>query len=48
MYDLHKSKRHDLIDFFNDTCRYFDDIFTIHNPEFEKHIPDIYSRTSVK
>ena len=26
----------------NDTCRYLDDIFTIDNPEFEKHIPDIY------
>ena len=27
---------------FNDTFRYLDDIFTIDNPEFEKHIPDIY------
>ena len=27
---------------FNDTSRYLDDIFTIDNPEFEKHIPDIY------
>ena len=27
---------------FNDTSRYFDDIFTIDNPEFAKHIPDIY------
>ena len=26
----------------NDTSRYLDDIFTIDNPEFEKHIPDIY------
>ena len=26
----------------NDTSRYFGDIFTIDNPEFEKHIPDIY------
>ena len=42
MSDLHKSKRHDLIDMFNDTSRYPDDIFTIDNPEFEKHIPDIY------
>ena len=24
---LHKSKRFDLIDMFNDTCRYLDDIF---------------------
>ena len=27
---------------FNDTSRYLDDIITIDNPEFEKHIPDIY------
>ena len=39
---LQKSKRFDLIDMFNDTSRYLDDIFTIDNPEFEKHIPDIY------
>ena len=39
---LHKSKRHDLINMFNDTPRYLDDIFTIDNPEFEKYIPDIY------
>ena len=39
---LHKSKRYDLIDMFNDTSQYLDDIFTIDNPEFEKHIPDIY------
>ena len=42
MSDLQKSKRHDLIDMFNDTSRYLDDIFTIDNPEFEKYIPDIY------
>ena len=42
MSDLQKSKRHDLIDMFNDTSRYLGDIFTIDNPEFEKHIPDIY------
>ena len=43
MYDLHKYKRHDLIDMFNYTSRYLDDIFTmIDNPEFEKYIPDIY------
>ena len=40
--DLHKSKRHDLIYMFNDTSRYLDDLFTIDNPEVEKHIPDIY------
>ena len=33
MSDLYKSKRHDLIDMFNDTSRYLDDIFTIDNPE---------------
>ena len=42
MSNLHKSKQYDLIDMFNDTPRYLDDIFTIDNPEFEKHIPDIY------
>ena len=42
MSELHKSKRHDLIDMFNDTSRYLDDIFTIDNPEFERYIPDIY------
>ena len=36
MSNLHKSKQHDLIDMFNDTSRYLDDIFTIDNPEFEK------------
>ena len=33
--DLQKSKSFDLIDMFNDTPRYLDDIFTIDNPEFE-------------
>ena len=42
MSDLHKSKWYDLIDMFNYTSRYHNDIFTIVNPEFEKHIPDIY------
>ena len=42
MSNLHKSKQYDLIDMFNDTTRYLDDIFTIDNPEFETHIPDIY------
>ena len=42
MSNLHKSKRYDLIDMFNDTSRYLDDIFTIDNPEFEKHIPDVH------
>ena len=42
MSNLPKSKQNDLIDMFNDTSRYPDDIFTIDNPEFEKHIPDIY------
>ena len=37
-------KRLDLIDKFNDTTRYLDDIFTIDNPEFAKHIPYIYPR----
>ena len=42
MSDLQKSKRFGLIDMFNDTSRYLDDIFTIDKPEFEKNIPDIY------
>ena len=42
MSNLHKSKQYDFIDMFNDTSRYLDDIFTIDNPDFEKHIPDIY------
>ena len=42
MSDLHKSKRHDLIDMFNDTSRYLDDILIIDNPEFDKYIPGIY------
>ena len=42
MSDLHKSKRNDFIDMFNDTSRYLDDIFTIDNPEFEIYIFDIY------
>ena len=42
MSNLHKSKQYDLKDMFNDTSRYINDIFTIDNPEFEKHISDIY------
>ena len=44
MSNLQKSKRFDLIDKFNDTSRYLDDIFTIDNPAFVDHIPDIYRR----
>ena len=44
MSNLQKSKRFDLIDKFNDTYRYLDDIFTIDNPTFAEHIPDIYPR----
>ena len=42
--NLQKSKRFDLIDKFNDTSRYLDDIFTIDNPAFAEHILDIYPR----
>ena len=42
MSHLHKYKSHALIDMFDDTFRYLDDIFTIDNPDFEKHIPDIF------
>ena len=44
MSNLQKSKWFDLIDKFNDTSRYLDDIFTIDNPTFTEHIPDIYPR----
>ena len=44
MSNLQKSKRFDLIDKFNDTSRYLDDIFTIDNPTFAEHIFDIYPR----
>ena len=43
MSNLHKSKQNDLIEMFNDTSRYLDDIFTIDKPEFEKDIPYIYT-----
>ena len=44
MSNLQKSKRFGLIDKFDDTSRYLGDIFTIGNPEFVEHIPDIYPR----
>ena len=44
MSNLQKSKRFDLIDKFNDTSRYLDDIFTIDDPAFAEHIPNIYPR----
>ena len=42
MSSLQKSKQYDFIDMFNDASRYLGDIFTIDNPDFEKHIPDIH------
>ena len=42
MYNLHNSKELGLVDKFNDTSRYLDDILTIDNPEFEQHISDIH------
>ena len=42
MSNRHKSKQYDHIDMFKDTSRYIDDKFTIYNPEFEKHVSDIY------
>ena len=44
MSNLEISNRFDLIDKFNDTSLYLDDIFTIDNTEFAEHIPDIYPR----
>ena len=50
MSQLNKSKRYNLIDMFNDTSRYLDDIFTIDNPEFERGTYSWYisNRTSVE
>ena len=42
MTHLNKSKQFDLIEIFNSTSRYLDDIFTVDNPHFEKCIKDIY------
>ena len=39
---IHKFVRYDIIDMFNYTSRYLDDLLTIDDPEFEKHILDIY------
>ena len=39
MSNLQKFKRFDLIDKFNDTSRYLDDIFTVDNHAFAEHIP---------
>ena len=39
MSNLHKSKKLDLVDKFNDTSRYLDDILTTDNPEFEQQSP---------
>ena len=44
MSRLQKSKRFDLIDKFNDSSLYLDDIFTIDNPAFAEHFPHIYPR----
>ena len=42
MSNLRKSEQYDLIDMSKDTSWHLDDMFTIENPESEKHIPDIY------
>ena len=42
MSNLQKSKRFHLIDKFNDTSRFLDDISTIDYNAFEKHALDIY------
>ena len=42
MSNLQKSKRFDLIDKFDNTSRYLDDICTSDNPTFAEHIPHIY------
>ena len=48
MSNLQNSKRFDLIDKFNDTSQYLDDIFTIDSPAFAEHISDIYPILSVE
>ena len=44
MSNIQKSKRFDLINKFNDSFWYLEDILTIDNPEVDEHIPDIYPR----
>ena len=44
MSNLNKSKRFDIIDKFNDTYRYLDDIFTIKFYNHAEDMPDIYPR----
>ena len=44
MSNIHKSKKLDLVDMFNDTSRYLDDILTIDNGEFENYISNIYPK----
>ena len=41
MSDLQKSKLYDLIDMFNNTSRYLDDIFPIDYPKFKKKGRDL-------
>ena len=41
-FDDYTFKKYIKQQYFNDTSRYLDDIFTIDNPEFEKYFPDIY------
>ena len=38
LLNFQTSKLYEFIDMFNDNSRYLDDLFTIDNPEFEKHI----------
>ena len=42
MSHIHKSQRIDIIDLFNVTSAHFNDMLTIINNEFEKHISAIY------
>ena len=34
--------KQDLVDMFNDTCRYLDDVLALNNPEFQKFANEIY------
>ena len=39
-----KTPKHDLIDNFNNTFRYLDDVLTLNNPEFSKLVDEIYPK----
>ena len=44
MAKLHKDPKTDLIDKFNNTYRYLDNIFSVNNSDFYKHTSEIYPK----